>query len=132
MSLENLYHKVPFYKPLEVTINTSDDYLRVRETLTRIGVGSFANKTLWQTCHIQYDSGKYYIMHFLEVLLMNGEDVSIRPEDIMRRNTVASLIVDWGLCSFVRTPGKLSDQMLRIIPYKEKGQWKLLSKATPK
>lgn len=124
----NLVKKIPFYTPLEIKINQSDDFLRIRETLTRVGVGSFSKKTLWQTCHIVHYKGKYFILHFLEMLTMDGNSVKISPEDIKRRNSVAKLLQDWGLCEIQNTLGECSDQKLRIIPYKEKKYWSLCSK----
>lgn len=124
----NLIKKIPFYVPLEIKINKSDDFLRIRETLTRIGVGSFGKKTLWQTCHIVHYKGKYYILHFLEMLTMDGHNVKICPEDIKRRNSVAKLIQDWGLCEIKCNLGACSDQKMRIISHKEKNEWVLMSK----
>ena len=94
----NLIKKIPFYTPLEIKIKKSDDYLRIRETLTRVGVGSFGKKTLWQTCHVVHHKGKYYILHFLEMLISENISVKITPEDIRRRNSVAKLLEEWGLC----------------------------------
>lgn len=125
---KNLYKKIPCYAPMEIKLRQSDDFLRIRETLTRVGVGSFAKKTLWQTCHILHDKGKYYVLHFLELLAMDGQRVKITPEDIRRRNTVTSLLCQWGLCDTVKPIGECSDQKLRIISYSEKHEWSLLSK----
>lgn len=124
----HLYSKIPFYAPLEIKLNHSDDYLRIRETLTRIGVGSYSKKVLWQTCHIVHDKGRYYILHFLEMLIKDGYNLKISPEDIKRRNSVANLLSQWGLCTIKSQLGVCSDQKLRIIPYKEKEQWSLCSK----
>lgn len=124
----NLYKKVPYYTPLEIKLHKSDDFLRIRETLTRIGVGSFNKKVLWQTCHIVHEKGKYYILHFLEMLVMDGHNVRLGPEDIRRRNSVARLLEQWGLCEFKSSVGKSSDQKLRIIAHKEKNLWQLQSK----
>lgn len=124
----NLSNKIPFYVPAEIKLAKSDDFLRIRETLTRIGVGSFNKKTLWQTCHIIHHKGKYYIMHFLEMLMMDGHSVKIGPEDIRRRNSVVKLLEQWGLCVVKTKLGSCSDQKLRILSFKEKDQWTLLSK----
>lgn len=123
-----LYSKIPYYTPLEIKIKRSDDFLRIRETLTRIGVGSFKKKTLWQTCHIVHEKGKYYILHFLEMLIMDGQNLRISPEDIKRRNSVVKLLEQWGLCEIKSNLGTCSDQKLRIIAHKEKHEWSLLSK----
>jgi len=124
----NLHQKIPNYIPLEITLHKSDDFLRIRETLTRVGVGSFKKKTLWQTYHIVHHKGKYYILHFLEMLAMDGYNIRICPEDIRRRNSVAVLLNHWGLCDIENTLGQCSDQKLRILSHKEKDQWELLSK----
>lgn len=125
---DNLTKKIPYYTPLEIKLHKSDDFLRIRETLTRVGVGSFKKKTLWQTCHIVHEKGKYYIFHFLEMLIIDNFNVKIGPEDIRRRNSVAQLLSQWGLCDIKSTLGECSHQKLRIIPYKEKSEWLLLSK----
>ena len=126
--LSPLYSVIPFYKPLVITLHKSDDFLRIRETLTRIGVGSFSKKTMWQTCHILHEKGEYFILHFLEMLIKDGHPVKLSPEDIKRRNTVARLLEQWGLCSVVSGLGECSDQRLRVIPFNEKSQWTLDSK----
>lgn len=124
----NLVEKIPFYIPLEIKIKKSDDFLRIRETLTRVGVGSFSKKILWQTCHIVHYKGRYFILHFLEMLIMDGKSVKISPEDIKRRNSVAKLIQDWGLCEITTNLGECSTQKLRIITHKDKNNWTLCSK----
>lgn len=126
-----LQRKIPAYSPLEIRLNRSDDFLRIRETLTRIGVGSFGKKELWQTCHIVHDHGKYYIFHFLEMMLMDGQIAKITPEDIRRRNSIAKLLAQWGLCRIKSEMGESSNQKLRIIPHKEKHEWTLQSKYLP-
>lgn len=129
---KTLEDRIPGYKPLEIRLKTSEDFLRIRETLTRIGVGSYKIKTLWQTCHIIHESGKYYICHFLEMKMIGGERVSISPDDIMRRNAVAKMLENWGLCDVVGKLGLQSPERLRVIPYKEKHEWNLVPKYTKK
>ena len=126
--LEPLYKCIPFYQPLEIKLNRSDDFLRIRETLTRIGVGSYGKKILWQTCHLVHENGRYYILHFLEMLIKDGHNVRISPEDLRRRNSVGKLISDWGLCRIKTGLGKCSDQRLRIIKHGDRDQWTLMSK----
>ena len=82
---------------LEVNLNEPDDFLKVRETLSRIGVASRKNKTLYQSCHILHKQGKYYIVHFKELFALDGKDTNISENDIARRNTIANLLSDWGL-----------------------------------
>lgn len=127
-ALDILYKKIPFYTPAEIRLYRSDDFLRIRETLTRIGIGSFSKKTLWQMCHIFHEKGHYFIMHYSEMMMLHGKDVTITLDDLMKRNSVTKLLVQWKLCSYTVNPGDCSDQMLRIIPYEEKSSWKLLSK----
>lgn len=116
---------------LEVTIDKPDDFLKVRETLTRIGVSSRTEKKLWQSCHILHKRGKYYIVHFKEMFALDGLPTSIDAEDIGRRNTIACLLEEWGLLKIVDKT-KIVEKMLlnkiKILPHKEKGDWELLPK----
>ena len=116
---------------LEVTIDKPDDFLKVRETLTRIGVSSRTEKKLWQSCHILHKRGKYYIVHFKEMFALDGLPTSIDAEDIGRRNTIACLLEEWGLVKIVDKT-KIVEKMLlnkiKILPHKEKGDWELLPK----
>ena len=116
---------------LEVTIDKPDDFLKVRETLTRIGVSSRTEKKLWQYCHILHKRGKYYIVHFKEMFALDGLPTSIDAEDIGRRNTIACLLEEWGLLKIVDKT-KIVEKMLlnkiKILPHKEKGDWELLPK----
>lgn len=116
---------------LEVTIDKPDDFLKVRETLTRIGVSSRTEKKLWQSCHILHKRGKYYIVHFKEMFALDGLPTSIDAEDIGRRNTIACLLEEWGLLK-IADKTKIVEKMLlnkiKILPHKEKGDWELLPK----
>ena len=127
-NFKHLHDAIPCYIPIEIKLGKSDDFLRIRETLTRIGVGSFVKKTLFQTCHIIHEKGKYYIMHFHEMNAISGKPVHLHPEDLRRRNSIAKLIEEWKLCKIVSPLGELSQQRVRIIPYKEKSQWTLMTK----
>ena len=115
---------------LEVRFNEPDDFLKVRETLSRIGVASRKDKTLFQSCHILHKQGKYYIVHFKELFALDGKDTNLSENDIARRNTIANLLADWGLVDVVGTTkieaAPLSQ--IKVISFKEKGDWKLETK----
>ena len=115
---------------LEVSLNEPDDFLKVRETLSRIGVASRKDKTLFQSCHILHKQGKYYIVHFKELFALDGKDTNLSENDIARRNTIANLLSDWGLVDVVGTTkieaAPLSQ--IKVISFKEKGDWKLETK----
>lgn len=115
---------------LEVTIKQPDDFLKVRETLTRIGVASRKDKTLYQSCHILHKQGRYFIVHFKELFLLDGKKSNFEVNDVARRNTIATLLSDWGLIQFAK---KEELQMaplrqIKIIPFKEKSTWELCPK----
>ena len=115
---------------LEVNLNEPDDFLKVRETLSRIGVASRKNKTLYQSCHILHKQGKYYIVHFKELFALDGKDTNISENDIARRNTIANLLSDWGL---VKVPIGSSVEsaplsQIKVISFKEKNKWNLETK----
>ena len=115
---------------LEVRLNEPDDFLKVRETLSRIGVASRKDKTLFQSCHSLHKQGKYYIVHFKELFALDGKDTNLSENDIARRNTIANLLTDWGLVDVVGTSeieaAPLSQ--IKVISFKEKGDWKLETK----
>tara|TARA_B100000989_G_scaffold194292_1_gene146610 strand:- start:134 stop:544 length:411 start_codon:yes stop_codon:yes gene_type:complete len=115
---------------LEVRLNEPDDFLKVRETLSRIGVASRKDKTLFQSCHILHKQGKYYIVHFKELFALDGKDTNLSENDIARRNTIANLLSDWGLVDVVGTTkieaAPLSQ--IKVISFKEKGDWRLETK----
>ena len=115
---------------LEVNLNEPDDFLKVRETLSRIGVASRKSKTLYQSCHILHKQGKYYIVHFKELFALDGKDTNISENDIARRNTIANLLSDWGL---VKVPIGSSVEsaplsQIKVISFKEKNEWNLETK----
>lgn len=117
---------------LEVTLSQPDDFLKIRETLTRIGVASRkeTNK-LYQSCHILHKQGRYFIVHFKELFLLDGKPSNLNVNDVQRRNTIATLLSDWGLASIVNTEQcreKAPLRQIKIIPHKEKNQWELLPK----
>lgn len=116
---------------LEVTLAEPDDFLKVRETLTRIGVASRKDNTLYQSCHILHKQGRYFIVHFKELFLLDGKKANLEYSDIKRRNTIAVLLADWGLVELVSNPAILECAPIRtikIIPFKEKNNWVLSPK----
>ena len=116
---------------LEVELKTSEDFLKVKETLTRIGIASKKTKSLFQSCHILHKQGKYYIIHFKELFALDGKQSSIDEMDIQRRNTIAKLLSDWGLVEITKPVGELCPvSAIKIIPHKEKSNWNLVSKYT--
>ena len=117
-------------KMLEVGLKEPDDFLKVRETLSRIGVASRKNKTLYQSCHILHKQGKYYIVHFKELFALDGKDTNISENDIARRNTIANLLSDWGLINVMgkRTVEAAPLSQIKVISFKEKNEWSLETK----
>jgi hypothetical protein len=117
---------------VEVKLKTDEDFLKVRETLTRIGVASKKEKVLYQSCHILHKQGLYYIVHFKELFALDGKPTNFSEEDIARRNTIANLIAEWGLVSLVdssKTKEPVSTlSQIKIIPHKEKSEWELVTK----
>ena len=115
---------------LEVRLNEPDDFLKVRETLSRIGVASRKDKTLFQSCHILHKQGKYYIVHFKELFALDGKDTNLSENDIARRNTIANLLSDWGLIDVIGTSVIEATPLsqIKVISFKEKGEWKLETK----
>jgi|TARA_B100000902_G_scaffold3675_1_gene4698 hypothetical protein len=116
---------------LEVILNEPDDFLKVRETLTRIGVASRKEQKLFQSCHILHKQGRYFIVHFKELFLLDGKKSNLEENDIARRNTIAQLMSDWGLIDIEhaeRAKPLAPLRQIKIIPYKEKGNWELCPK----
>lgn len=117
---------------LEVTLGEDDDFLKVRETLTRIGVASRKDKTLYQSCHILHKQGKFYIVHFKEMFALDGKPSNFTEDDIGRRNTIAKLLEDWGLVKIIdakRAQDPLTPlSQIKILPHKEKNEWTLIQK----
>ena len=116
---------------LEVTLNQPDDFLKIRETLSRIGVASRKDKTLFQSCHILHKQGKYYIVHFKELFALDGKNSTLTENDIQRRNTIALLLQDWNLIDVVNTSlveNKAPLSQIKVLPFKEKNEWNLVAK----
>ena len=117
---------------VEVILNEPDDFLKVRETLTRIGVASRKDNMLYQSCHILHKKGRYYIVHFKELFALDGKPTDITENDIARRNTIVNLLAEWELVKIVK-PEQTKDPIVsmsqvKIIPYKEKDEWNLVTK----
>ena len=116
---------------LEVTLNEPDDFLKIKETLTRIGVASRKDNKLYQSCHILHKQGRYFIVHFKELFLLDGKKSNLEENDIARRNTIATLMSDWGLLTIDKKDSAqplASLRQIKIIPYKEKANWELCPK----
>ena len=117
---------------VEVSLNEQDDFLKVKETLTRIGVSSRKEKVLYQSCHILHKQGRYYIVHFKELFALDGKPSNISENDIQRRNAIANLLEEWGLITIVN-PQIMVDNIapihqIKIISYRDKDDWELISK----
>tara|TARA_B100001113_G_scaffold226985_1_gene186341 strand:+ start:174 stop:596 length:423 start_codon:yes stop_codon:yes gene_type:complete len=116
---------------IEVGLREPDDFLKVRETLTRIGVASRKEKKLYQSCHILHKQGKYYIVHFKELFALDGKKANLSLNDVQRRNRIVQLLGDWGLVS-INSKESISDvaplSQIKVLSYKEKGEWTLESK----
>lgn len=131
---ENNNVEVKHWSPammLEVTLNEPDDFLKVRETLTRIGVASRKDNTLFQSCHILHKQGRYFIVHFKELFLLDGKPSNLLENDLQRRNTIATLLSDWGLITMVdsrQAKDVAPLRQIKVIPYREKDQWELCPK----
>ena len=118
---------------VEVTLNEPDDFLKVRETLTRIGVASRKEKKIYQSCHILHKQGKYYIVHFKELFALDGKNTNLSLNDIQRRNRIVQLLLDWGLVTTNSiSKDKISDlaplNQIKVLSFKEKNEWTLESK----
>ena len=116
---------------IEVGLREPDDFLKVRETLTRIGVASRKEKKLYQSCHILHKQGKYYIVHFKELFALDGKKANLSANDVQRRNRIVQLLSDWGLIS-ISAKESIADvaplSQIKVLSYKEKGDWTLESK----
>ena len=116
---------------IEVTLNEPDDFLKVRETLTRIGVASRKEKIIYQSCHILHKQGKYYIVHFKELFALDGKKTNLSLNDVQRRNRIVQLLSDWGLIT-VAKPESIADvaplNQIKVLAFKEKDEWTLESK----
>ena len=116
---------------IEVVLKEPDDFLKVRETLTRIGVASRKERKIYQSCHILHKQGKYYIVHFIELFALDGKNANITQNDVQRRNRIAQLLSDWGLVRLVDN-SQVTElaplNQIKVISFKEKGEWTLESK----
>jgi hypothetical protein len=116
---------------VEVILNEPDDFLKVRETLTRIGVASRKEKKIYQSCHILHKQGRYYIVHFKELFALDGKHANLTVNDVQRRNRIINLLSDWGLITIVK-PDSITDvaplNQIKVLSYKDKGDWVLESK----
>ena len=114
---------------LEVGLNEPDDFLKVRETLSRIGVASRKERKLYQSCHILHKQGKYYIVHFKELFALDGKKTNLSENDIARRNTISKLLSDWGLVTIVSSLGEVAPlSQIKVISFSEKNEWELETK----
>ena len=116
---------------LEVQLKEPDDFLKVRETLTRIGVASRKDKKLFQSCHILHKQGRYFIVHFKELFALDGKEANLTENDIERRNTIAQLLADWGLIAIINATvaeKKAPLSQIKVLAFKEKNDWDLQAK----
>ena len=126
--LDNSWHPENM---LEVNLKEPDDFLKVRETLTRIGVASRKDKKLFQSCHILHKQGRYFIVHFKELFALDGKEANLTDNDIERRNTIAQLLGDWGLIAIINNTvaeKKAPLSQIKVLSFKEKGDWDLQAK----
>jgi len=114
---------------LEITLNEPDDFLKVRETLSRIGVASRKEKKLYQSCHILHKQGRYYVLHFKELFALDGKNTNLTENDVARRNTIAKLLKDWGLVNIIDEVGELAPlSQIKVLSFLEKNEWALETK----
>ena len=126
--LDNSWHPENM---LEVQLKEPDDFLKVRETLTRIGVASRKDKKLFQSCHILHKQGRYFIVHFKELFALDGKEANLTDNDVERRNTIAQLLADWGLIAIINATvaeKKAPLSQIKVLSFKEKGEWDLQAK----
>lgn len=131
MTTEMIYYDWTPDSMLEITLPTPDNFLKVKETLTRIGVASKKDKKLYQSAHILHKQGRYFIVHFKELFILDNKDSNITVSDIDRRNAIAILLEDWGLLKIVQRPTTNIQSVLsqiKIVSYKERGEWDLIPK----
>ena len=119
---------------IEIELKEQEDFLKIKETLTRIGVASRKEKTLYQSCHILHKQGKYYIVHFKELFLLDGKNSYLTDNDIARRNTIIKLLEEWDLLK-IRNHKKVDEliaplNQIKVVPFKEKNEWNLVAKYT--
>lgn len=131
MTVEQVYYDWTPDSMLEVTLPDPDAFLKIRETLSRIGVASRKDQTLYQSCHILHKQGRYFIVHFKELFALDGKDSDITNGDIERRNTIAGLLQEWGLLK-INNPAKAENRVslsqIKVVSFKEKATWNLVAK----
>lgn len=131
MSVDMIYYDWTPESMLEVTLPEPDNFLKVRETLTRIGIASRKDNKLFQSCHILHKQGRYFIVHFKELFALDGKESNITSGDIERRNAIASLLADWELLKIIvpsQADQKASLSQIKVVSYKEKNEWELVPK----
>lgn len=131
LSDANIYYDWTPASMLEIILSTPDNFLKVKETLTRIGVASKKDKKLYQSAHILHKQGKYFIVHFKELFILDNKESTITLNDIERRNTIAMLLEDWGLLTLVSRPSTNTQSVLsqiKVVSFKEKPEWELVPK----
>ena len=133
MTTELIYFDWTPESMLEVNLLEPDNFLKIRETLTRIGIASRKDKTLYQSCHILHKQGKYFIVHFKELFALDGKEANITIGDVERRNTITKLLQDWGLLTIVNpalAQQCVSLSQIKVVAFKEKKDWSLIAKYT--
>lgn len=133
MTTDVIYYDWVPSSMLEIILPTPDNFLKVKETLTRIGIASKKDKKLFQSAHILHKQGRYFIVHFKELFILDNKESNITMGDIERRNAIAILLEDWGLLKIVNKPNTNAQAVLsqiKIVPYKEKPEWELVAKYT--
>lgn len=131
MTIEMIYYDWKPDSMLEITLPEPDNFLKVRETLTRIGIASKKDNRLYQSCHILHKQGRYFIVHFKELFALDGKESNISIEDIERRNAIAVLLQDWDLLKIVvaaKAEPKASMSQIKVVSYKDKANWELVPK----
>jgi len=130
MNTELIYFDWTPDSMMEVSLPEPDNFLKVRETLTRIGIASRKDKTLYQSCHILHKQGRYFIVHFKELFALDGKEANISIDDIERRNTIAVLLQDWGLLKIIATDigPRVSLSQIKVVAFREKSDWSLVAK----
>lgn len=132
--MDSIMYEAVYWSPqdmLEITLNEPDDFLKVRETLTRIGIASRKDKKLFQSCHILHKQGRYFIVHFKELFLLDGKKSNLEESDLQRRNTIATLLSDWGLVNIVdssKVKDKAPIRQIKVVSFREKDEWELCQK----
>lgn len=131
MSVEMIYYDWTSESLLEVILDEPDNFLKIRETLTRIGIASRKDKKLYQSCHILHKQGRYFIVHFKELFALDGKESNITANDIERRNTIAKLLADWELLTILdskKSEQQASLSQIKVVSFKEKSEWELVPK----